>query len=190
MYRFIVTVMLVALLSISASAQTADQSAAPAGGMQMGAGSMGSGAGMDMMAMCMQHHQDLGLTDDQLRRIRNIQLDAMKQIIPIAANIQLAQVDLMQMMLQDSVDSRRVESQARKIGGYVGDLYAAGIRAMLAARDVLTPDQRKRVEAMLSSGQAGMAKGCMCGCPCCGMQGMAGMQRPGSAAEVGGAQAK
>lgn len=132
--------------------------------------SQGAQDGMALVDSCVRNHEELGLTFDQLRRMRAIQLDAAKKMIPVASEIQSDQLDLMQLLLADKADMTRIEPLVHRIGNATGELYLVGIRALVAARDVLTPEQRTKTESMMLRGQAqkDAPPGCKCGCGCCG----------------------
>lgn len=90
----------------------------------------------------------LGLSSDQINRIRNIQIDFYKQAVQDISGILTAHLDQQQALMADKVDTGRVEKQAREIGRLVGELDLAAVRAQIAARNVLTPDQRAKANTM------------------------------------------
>ena len=171
--------LLVIVLMLSGAslwAQTADQNPAPPvgdpssmmgqgpmGGMmsgmkcpmcggQMNMGGMGPGMmsgiipGQRYLMMC----NALNLTPDQVQKIRDIQLDFAKQMVNSGSGILLSLIDQQQALLQDNVDMSRLEKQAKNLGSMVTDLDLAAVRDQVAARNVLTPDQRLKAQVMMA----------------------------------------
>lgn len=133
------------------------------GGMMPGM--MGPG-GMGLDQCLMMHIQSLGLTDDQMGRLRPIMTDYQKEKINLSGQIQIKEIDLHTMMMADSVDMKKVDAQVRDINRLQGDLQLAGIQAFLAGKKILTPEQIRMLHQ-----QMGM---CMGACPMMG----GGMQMP------------
>ena len=137
------------------------------GGMGMGQG-MGQGMGgmHGMQCMCpmcgmmgmggtlpgqmfIMRAQMLGLTDDQINKIQGIQTDFRRQQIKTGSDIQLAQIDLQQEMMKDSPDMAKVEPTIKRINGLQAELQIAGVKASLASKNVLTPQQRQMCMPMM-----------------------------------------
>ena len=158
----------------------------------MGGGRMGGMGGGMMGGMCpmmgpghmaldqclIMHIQSLGLTDDQMSRLRAAMTDYQKEKINLTSQIQVKEIDLHTMLMADSVDMKKVEAQVRDITRLQGDLQLAGIRAFQAGKKVLTPEQVRTLHQMM-----GM---CMGACPMMGggmpMPMMGGMSAPGGMA--------
>jgi Spy/CpxP family protein refolding chaperone len=91
-------------------------------------------------------------------------VDYMKKEIQLKSQIEVAQIDLWQLMMQDKVDTQKVNKQVNMISEAKGDLLEAQTHALLAVRDVLTPEQRSKMQMMmmkmpLMSGGMGMGDG-------------------------------
>ena len=120
------------------------------GQMQMGAGCMCPMCGMQMGGMTPDRMlaegiQGLGLTDDQMTRLRDICMDFRKTQIRLTGDIEIAQIDLQRMLVQDVVDAQKAERQVGEINKLQGDLQITMVRSLLAARNVLTPEQRRAI---------------------------------------------
>lgn len=157
----------------------------PGGGMQggcmMGGGMMGGGmmgGGMAggpgrMMPMpspamlLLAHRQMLNLTPQQVDRLQQIQLDQQKQQIRRMADLQIALLDLMQLLRQPTPDRGRTEAAVREIGRQQTEWGLAQVRAFFDARDVLTPTQQQQLrscmDAMMGGGACPMMGGGMMG---------------------------
>jgi len=158
------------------------------GGMGGGQGMMGGGmmgpGGMGLDQCLMMHIQSLGLTEDQMSRLRTVMTDYQKERINLTSQIQVKEIDLHTMLMADNADMKKVEAQVRDINRVQGDLQLAGIRAFLAGKKILMPEQIRMLQQMM-----GM---CMGTCPMMGggmpmpMMGgpgmMGGMPGPGGMA--------
>ncbi len=97
------------------------------GGMMghMGGGGMMGPGGMGPDQCLMMHIQSLGLTDDQMGRLRPIMTDYQKEKINLSGQIQIKEIDLHTIMMADTVDMKKVEAQVRDINRLQGDLQLA-----------------------------------------------------------------
>ena len=125
----------------------------------MGGGMMGPGH-MALDQCLIMHIQALGLSDDQMSRIRPIVTDYQKDKITLTSQIQIKEIDLHTMLMADTVDMKKVETQVRDINRLQGDLQLAGIRAFEAGKKMLTPAQIQMLHHMMM--------GCMGSCPMMG----------------------
>jgi Spy/CpxP family protein refolding chaperone len=113
-----------------------------------------SPAGGDMLPEQMLNRlvREIGLTGEQVEQILGILLDFRKTRIRLTSEMQIVQIDLQKMLMQDTVDKKKVEQQVRDLSRMQGDLNLAGAQAVLAARDVLTPEQRRKAVSLLIKG--------------------------------------
>jgi Spy/CpxP family protein refolding chaperone len=123
------------------------------------------GGGMKGMFMkpwkMMMVAKELGLSDDQMGRIRDIFTNTLKQKVKIECDIKLRKIDLRTLLMQDEVNMQEVEQKIREIANLKADKKIVWIRAMQDMRNVLTPDQREGLKTMMMSwwkkgGMAGM----------------------------------
>ncbi len=130
-------------------------------GGRMGAGMMGRGmmgGGMmrgmmgehrAMMHMCMQH---LGLDDKQKQEISAIRSSAMKGMIRKRADMQIARLELMDLLSREPVDMKAVEAKLKQIEGLRTDIHLDMIRMKEDIRSKLTPEQLKKMKDMMGKG--------------------------------------
>lgn len=109
-----------------------------------------------LAGMLLMHRDDLSLTADQVQRLQAIQADALKADIRRRADVQIAMVDLMQLMQQPTPDRGKIDNAIRDVGRQVSDLAIAQSHAFLDARNVLTPEQRQKLESMHARMMRGM----------------------------------
>lgn len=167
-------------------------------GMGMGGGMMGGmhgmmgtmpgmdmGAGMQMWPMVTHR---LRLTDDQQRRIMLICLEYCKTQASANGQIQANKIGIAQIMLSDRPEKGKVDAAVREINKLQGEQMMAGVNAMFAAKDVLTPEQWKTLQSMAPSLMARMHSGQMGGMSGgmgAGMTGMSGGMGRGMSGGMG-----
>lgn len=142
--------LLLCAMSIPAQSQSPDPQPGMGGmsGMcpMMGAMQGGGPGGQNMLPMLIQ---ELGITDAQLRQMQPIFFDFAKKQIQIKSQVDIANLDLLQLLMQDKVDMGKVNQQIDKIGDYNAETMKAGVQAYLSARDVLTPAQRQKLQSLM-----------------------------------------
>ncbi len=165
------TVALLALVVAAGSAQAAPAPGGPGGkggrGGMHGMGRMqgGPGGGMPFShaAMIIAHREALSLTEDQVNRLQTIHLNSTKEMIRRGADIRIGYIDLMQLLNQPTPDRGRVDNAVREIGKQMTDLGLSMVHNHLDSMNVLTPEQRQRVQGMMPCGTGGCPMGGMMG---------------------------
>ena len=152
---------------------------------QMMRGMMGGGRqGMpDEMGMPRPSQQvrmlkaELGLSDEQAKKLTQIFSQATKDGIKQRADIRIAELELRELLEADPVDMGQVEGKLKAIEGLRITLRLSLIKAHEQAKGVLTPEQRQKLEG-LHDRLAGMMNP--------GMMGMMEMMGKGGAGGMGG----
>lgn len=106
---------------------------------------------MEMMKM-MQATSRLDLTPDQKKRIESLKLKHQKEAIPILARISMAEVELKELLLADSVDPEKVKAKAREKHNALAELEASHLLLTQQVKAQLTPEQRQKIESMMEMG--------------------------------------
>lgn len=109
------------------------------GRMQGGRGMHGRG-GMHAGAMAR-----LDLSEEQRTRMRELHVAHRRKSIQSRAELQLARLDLHQLMQQDKPQKAAIDAQIDRIARLQADRRKAGVATMLEARALLTPEQRKQL---------------------------------------------
>jgi Spy/CpxP family protein refolding chaperone len=90
-------------------------------------------------------HQDaIGLTDEQVQRLKTIQLDLDKTRIRTEAEIMVAERELRALIEDEKVDLSAIEAKLKQREGLATALRMAGIKAKRDAVGTLNQDQRKK----------------------------------------------
>jgi Spy/CpxP family protein refolding chaperone len=141
------------------------------GGAMMGAGMMGG-----------EHHHlwknlmSLGLNEKQKEEVKEIRNKTMKETIKKRADLQIARLDLRDLLDKENVDMKAVESQLKTIESLETDIRLSHIRAFEEIKAILTPDQRKQFRKMTQKSFMMRGKGMRHGC---GHGMMGGMMQQG-----------
>ena len=100
----------------------------------------------------LHHRTELGLTADQVGRLETLRGDFAREAIRRDADIRIAELDLAALLEQEPVDLTNVETKVREVAQFRADLRIARLRTVEQGKAVLTPEQRTRLQAMLSGG--------------------------------------
>ena len=108
------------------------------GGPMMGqaGGPGGGGFGMKMM-------DELELTKDQRKQLEDITFNFRKGMIPMRAQLQVANLELQQLIRSDAKRSD-IDAKIDQIGKFRTDIQKQAVGHRLAMRAVLTPEQREK----------------------------------------------
>ena len=136
----------------SFGAELAQQMQPGRGGMGSMGGMMGDPAERPLITIMLHHRTELGLSPDQVSRLETLRGDFAREAIRRGADIRIAELDLASLLEQDPVDLAKVETKVREVAQLRADLRIARLRAVEQGKAVLTPEQRARLQTMLSGG--------------------------------------
>jgi Spy/CpxP family protein refolding chaperone len=151
----IAAIFLIALSAFGANAQMGKcQGMHGAIGMGMGGGpGMWGGAhGWHMINM-------LGLDDNQTAQLKPILYKLQKDMIKKGADIQVAEIELEEILGQDPVDLNAAEAKIKQLAGLKADAAITHIQGIEALKAKLTPEQKKKLTQMMP--MKGMGHGMM-----------------------------
>ena len=105
----------------------------------------------------------MAVTEDQVTKLQSIKTDFEKTKIKMKADMQLASLDLHELLRNDQGDLGDVESKLKDLYEIRAGLYMASVKAGREAKAVLTEEQRSRMKAVHdrinSYKEGGMTKG-------------------------------
>ncbi|MDH5509400.1 MAG: periplasmic heavy metal sensor [Nitrospinota bacterium] len=110
-------------------------------GGQGGSAMRGSGGGQGAKGARMA--QELGLTDEQVAKMREIHQTKRRATIDQKANIQKAMLDLTDELAKDKPDQAALERIIEKIVKTKADMERDKLNTMVAVSAILTPEQKK-----------------------------------------------
>jgi Spy/CpxP family protein refolding chaperone len=129
---------------------------------------MGKGAGMAGGHPMFEKLKSLGLDEKQMGEVKAVHFRVMKETIKKKADMQVARVELREILGQDPVDVKAAEAKIRQIEAVRGDMKIMHVKAREEVKSKLTPEQRKKFEAMMPMMHSGMMGKMKCEC---GMKG-------------------
>ncbi len=117
-------------------------------GMMGGPGMGMRGPGRGMWWLNPRLAKRLGLTDDQVTKIKKIFQDHRLQLIDLHANLEKQEVLLRPMINADHPDENAALAQIDKVAEARASLEKSNARMLFAIRDTLTPEQWQKLRAM------------------------------------------
>jgi Spy/CpxP family protein refolding chaperone len=93
------------------------------------------------------HH--LGLNDMQKEEISAIRTAAIKEVIRKRAAVQIARLELKELLSKGPVDMKAVEAKVRQIEGLRTDILLTLINMREEVKSKLTPEQLKKMKEMM-----------------------------------------
>ena len=101
-----------------------------------------------LISMMLHQKEQLGLTADQERSLRELRTNFEKEAITRTSEIDVAESELKGLLEQDKVDLVKVEAQAKKIALQRAELRVARIKTIEAGKAFLTPEQQRKLERL------------------------------------------
>ena len=110
----------------------------------------------------------LGLTEDQVTRLRQITVETEKTAIKTKADLAVRRIELRELLKADNPDRDTVMRKVQEVSALTGQLMQQHVQALLSAKTILTPEQQKKIREFRANHRPGQQ----------GMRGM-GEHRPG-----------
>ncbi|MBW4055170.1 MAG: hypothetical protein HIU83_07175 [Proteobacteria bacterium] len=103
----------------------------------------------DMMDMCIAHADRMGLTEEQIKKMKPIHRDMQKKQAQFKADLKIAEIDLMDIMDEKDFDLEKASSQVKKIETIKTAHHLDMLTDMKEMRAILTDDQFKKMKKMM-----------------------------------------
>lgn len=116
------------------------------GGHSYGKGMMHSGTG-HLIRHLLKHEKDIGLTGDQVVKLKDLQLNLDKARIKAEADIQIAERELKALTENENADLAAIEAKLRQSEDQQVALRMTSIKTRRNVMAVLTPEQREKEKA-------------------------------------------
>jgi Spy/CpxP family protein refolding chaperone len=152
------------------------------GGMGHGGGHMGPGGGGPMMGhhpggeemmrelgmlgvhfypppMLIRRAKELGLTPDQVNKLRQEMLTTHSKSIDLHAKVEHSKVEVARLLSADKVDEKAVDAQIDEGAKAESELHKLHLGTMLRVRAMLTPEQRQKLDEKKSRKHPGAKPG-------------------------------
>lgn len=95
----------------------------------------------------LMHQKEIGLSDDQVNKIKAIQMEMDKTRIRAEAEMEVSQRELHEMVRDDKADLAAIEAKLKQGANLEVGLHLAAIKAKREAMALLTPEQRAKEQA-------------------------------------------
>lgn len=95
----------------------------------------------------LKHHKEIGLSADQVARLKAMQLDLNRTRIKTEADIQVAELELAALTEDETADLATIEAKVKQSEVLEIGLRVAAIKAKREALALLTPEQREKEKA-------------------------------------------
>jgi protein CpxP len=92
----------------------------------------------------LRHQQDLGLTDDQVTKLKVLALDQDRAQIRAHADVQVAERELRALVTDEKTELSVIEAKIKERESFEAKLSFMGIKATRDLYAVLTPEQREK----------------------------------------------
>ena len=106
-----------------------------------------------LIAFILRNREKLDLSAAQVKSLEQLKNDFQKESIRRDADLRVAEMDLNGLLVADKVDMAKVDAKVREIERLRSDLRIARIRTIQKGKEVLTADQRKRLQELLAEQQ-------------------------------------
>jgi Spy/CpxP family protein refolding chaperone len=103
----------------------------------------------DMMGMCMEHAEKLGLSDDQVAKMKPLHSDMQKRQARYKADLKIAEIELQDILDVKDFDLDKASSSAKKISEIRTAHHLEMLKSMKEMRTTLTDDQFKKMKMMM-----------------------------------------
>ena len=101
-----------------------------------------------MLRRLLSHQQEIGLSDEQIAKLRTVALDADRAAIRASADRLVSERELRAMMWDAKTEMPVIEEKVKEAESFEATVRIIGIRATRELMALLTPEQQAKVKAM------------------------------------------
>ena len=103
----------------------------------------------DMAGMCIEHADMMGLTDDQIMKMKPIHREMQKKQARFKADQRIAEIELMEIMDVKDFDLEKASAKVKNIAEIKTAHQLEMLKAMKEMRTILTDEQFKKMKKMM-----------------------------------------
>jgi len=103
----------------------------------------------DMMGMCIEHADKMGLTDDQVVKMKPLHREMEKKQARFKADRKIAEIELMEIMEVKDFDLAKATAAVKKISDIKTAHHLEMLSAMKEIRTILTDEQFQKMKKMM-----------------------------------------
>ena len=150
MKKILLSLLLIVVFAVPAFSEMKDM---PMKGHGEGHGQMMEMDHMDMMGgdmMCMEHAKKMGLTDEQMEKMKPLHREMQKKQIRSKADLKIAEIELKEIMEVKDFDLDKATAAVKKIEDMKTARHLEMLKDMKDMRAILTDEQFKNMQKMMS----------------------------------------
>ena len=96
---------------------------------------------------------ELGLSDEQVSKLRALGSQAEKQVIRTKADLRILEIELDDLLQENNVNVKVVDSKIEKIGDLRTEIQKTHIHARIDVQKILTSEQLKKLHELRGKGK-------------------------------------
>ncbi len=104
----------------------------------------------EMMGMCLEHAEKMGLTGEQIKKLKPLHREMEKKQARFQADRKIAEIDLMEIMEVKDFDLDKADAAVKKLAGIKTAHHLDMLKTMKEVRSVLTDEQFRKMKGMMS----------------------------------------
>ena len=105
----------------------------------------------DMMGMCIEHADKMGLTDDQITKMKSVHREMQKKQVRFEADLKIAEIELVEIMEVKDFNLEKASSAVKNISEIKTAHHLKMLKAMKEMRTILTGEQFKKMKRMMKN---------------------------------------
>jgi Spy/CpxP family protein refolding chaperone len=102
----------------------------------------------DMLGMLIKHADKVGLSGEQVVKLKAVHRSMQKKSIQLDADMKLARIDLKEIMEVKDFDLEKANAAVQKISDIKKDQHLEMLKSMKDVRSILTDEQFKKIKEM------------------------------------------
>lgn len=103
----------------------------------------------DMMGMCIEHADKMGLSDEQIGKMKPAHREMQKKQLRFKADVKIAEIELMEIMEVKDFDLEKANASVKKNADIKTAHHLEMLKHMKEMRSMLTDDQFKNMKKMM-----------------------------------------
>jgi Spy/CpxP family protein refolding chaperone len=104
----------------------------------------------EMMGRCLEHADKMGLSEDQLLKMKPLHRELQKKQVRFAADQKIAEIDLAEILEVKDFDLEKANSAVKQMAETKTAYHLEMLKAMKQMRTILTDDQFKEMKKMMA----------------------------------------
>lgn len=104
----------------------------------------------DMAGMCLEQAEKMGISDDQLVKMKPIHSEMQKKQARFKADVKIAEIELMEILEEKDFNLEKASAAVDKIEKIKTAHHQEMLKAMKEVRTLLTDEQFKKMKKMMS----------------------------------------